>query len=80
LKGFSSATSTIGGVGLRIALSKLIKAARFSGVPKVFLKAKSLMGRIPKSMAVRGTQSMKSGALDPLVSGSQIRPIHSRTA
>jgi len=54
LKGFSRVTSTIGDFGLRIALSKLIKAARFSAVPKVFLKAKSLMGRIPSGMAVGG--------------------------
>jgi hypothetical protein len=51
LKGFSRVTSTIGDCGLRIALSKLIKATRFSAVPKVFLKAKSLMGRIPSGMA-----------------------------
>ena len=46
--------STIGDFGLRIALSKLIKATRFSGLQKVFLKAKSLMGRIPSGMAVGG--------------------------
>jgi hypothetical protein len=44
----------MGDFGSRIALSKLIKATRFSGVPKVFLKAKSLMGRIPSGMAAGG--------------------------
>jgi hypothetical protein len=44
----------IGTLSLRMALSKLIKAAQFSAVPKVFLKAKSLMGRIPSGMAIHG--------------------------
>jgi hypothetical protein len=54
LNGFSTVTSTIGDFGLRIALSKLINGTRFSAVPKIFLKAKSLIGRIPSGMAVDG--------------------------
>jgi hypothetical protein len=49
-------TSTIGDFSLRIALSKLTKATRFSAVPKIFLKAKSLVGRIPSGMAVGGSE------------------------
>jgi hypothetical protein len=45
-------TSTIGDFGLRIALSKLIKAARFSAVPKVFL-ALPVLGAKRRNPATR---------------------------
>ncbi len=42
------------GVAFTTRIALLIKAARFSGLPKVLLKAKSLMGRIPSGMAAGG--------------------------
>jgi hypothetical protein len=54
-------TSTIGSFSRRIAVSKLIRHGRFSGVPKIFLKAKSLIGRIPSGIAVGGSRDTSRG-------------------
>src|ERR1700721_3851456 len=52
LNGFNTVTSTIGDGGLRIALSKLIRHALFSGDPNVFLNGKSMIGRIPSGITL----------------------------